>query len=216
EKPEYEYNTDLAAFMANYYDVDYSFTLKPPLLKFPHIKIQKIKENFYTDNKIKSDKKLVFIHAGSGGSATNLSIEQYAELIKLLAENKSLYFVLTAGPGEENIAKQLSERIKYCDHVIHHSDKGIAEFAKLLSICNLFISGSTGTLHLAGALNIATVAFYPKRKSATSLRWATLNEKDRSLAFSSNVENSRSLNVTLYNCYQEIKNRYFIDNNLYQ
>ena len=40
EKPEYEYNTDLASFMANYYDIDISYSLKPPLLKFPEEEIK--------------------------------------------------------------------------------------------------------------------------------------------------------------------------------
>ena len=92
EKPEHEYNTDLAAYMANYYSVNYSYSLKPPLLKFPEEETQAIKENFYSQNNIKPNKKLVFVHAGSGGSASNLSIEQYAELITLLSKNDALFF----------------------------------------------------------------------------------------------------------------------------
>ena len=47
----------------------------------------------------------------------------------------------------------------------------------------LFISGSTGPLHIAGALDIPTAAFYPRRRSATSLRWQTLNSEARRLGF---------------------------------
>ncbi|MCK5003122.1 MAG: glycosyltransferase family 9 protein [Gammaproteobacteria bacterium] len=211
EKPEHEYNTDLAAFMDNYYGIDYSYSLKPPLLKFPEKEILKIRENFYANNNIEPNKKLVFVHAGSGGSATNLSIEQYAELVTLLSENNPLFFVLTAGPGEENIAKRLSELIKHCDHIIHSSDKGIAEFAKLLSIANLFISGSTGTLHVAGALDTPTAAFYPKRKSATSLRWQTLNSNNNRLSLPL-ASASTPTNSDTAKYHRQIINKYLNNN----
>lgn len=184
EKPEHEYNTDLALYMGRHYGVQGSYTLMPPLLSFPDNETHSVKNSFYAEHNIKQGSKLVFIHAGSGGSAINLSIEQYANLIKLIAKDPSLFFVLTAGPGEEELNQQLSKLIKDCNHTIYHSDKGLVEFAKTLSLASLFISGSTGTLHIAGALDIATAAFYPARKSATSLRWQTTNQDSRRLSFS--------------------------------
>jgi len=53
-----------------------------------------------------------------------------------------------------------------------------------ISLAALFISGSTGPLHIAGALNRPTAGFYPNRRSATPLRWQTLSSDDRRLAFS--------------------------------
>ena len=184
EKPEHEYNTDLALYMGQHYGVRDSYTLKPPLLVFSDEQICSIKNSFYAEHNVKQGSKLVFIHAGSGGSAINLSIEQYANLIKLLAKASSLFFVLTAGPGEEELNQRLSRLIDDCNHTIYHSDKGMVEFSKTLSLASLFISGSTGTLHIAGALDIATAAFYPARKSATSLRWQTTNQVNRRLSFS--------------------------------
>ena len=52
---------------------------------------------------------------------------------------------------------------------------------------DLFISGSTGPLHVAGALDVPTAAFYPRRRSATPLRWQTLNSPQRRLAFTPEV-----------------------------
>lgn len=40
------------------------------------------------------------MHSGSGGSATNLSLAQYADLIKGLLAEFDCNVVLTAGPGE--------------------------------------------------------------------------------------------------------------------
>ena len=206
EKPEHEYNTDLALFMGQHYRVSRTYTLKPPLLSFPEEEIRKIKSQFYSENNINENQQLVFVHAGSGGSASNLSIEQYVELIKLLSNNPSLFFVLTAGPGEEKLAQKLSELIRDCDHIIYHSRKGLVEFAKLLSISNMFISGSTGTLHLAGALNTPTAAFYPQRKSATLLRWKTINTDSRRISFTHD-NNKDMLAIDIYEAASRINKK---------
>jgi ADP-heptose:LPS heptosyltransferase len=45
------------------------------------------------------------------------------------------------------------------------------------------VSGSTGPLHLAAALDRPTAAFYPRRRSSTALRWQTVNGEGKRLAF---------------------------------
>ncbi|MDT8453124.1 MAG: lipopolysaccharide heptosyltransferase family protein, partial [Gammaproteobacteria bacterium] len=70
--------------------------------------------------------------------------------------------------------------------------RGIVAFTKTCAIASAFISGSTGTLHVAGALDIPTVAFYPARKSATALRWKTTNQSSRRLSFSPETYSSEN------------------------
>lgn len=208
EKPEYEYNTDLALFMGRHFGVNGNYSLTPPLLSFPAAEIEQVRNQFYAEHHIEPDRKLIFVHAGSGGSATNLSIEQYAELIHLLSNNPALFFVLTAGPGEEKLNEKLSQLITDCDHVIYHSDRGIVAFARTLSIASVFVSGSTGTLHVAGALNIPVAAFYPKRQSATSLRWQTLNSSEYRLPCTLPDEDFKSEGLNMEKIYTEISNKY--------
>ena len=109
---------------------------------------------------------------------------EYAELIKNIAIQIDAHFIITAGPGEEDTAQALSSLIQGINHSVYISSEGIVKFSQFIAICNLFISGSTGTLHIAGALDIPTAAFYPARKSATALRWQTLNQASRRIAFS--------------------------------
>ena len=96
--------------------------------------------------------------------------------------------VISAGPGElpyaEQLSAQLSAQLGNAKHTIYHSTEGLRRFAQHIQFTNVFISGSTGPLHIAGALNTATAAFYPRRRSATPLRWQTLNSEDRRLAYS--------------------------------
>ena len=184
EKPEYDYNLDLVkAFLARE-GVQKPKPVEPPYLVFKPADAKKVKQKFLKKHRIPATKQLVFVHAGHGGSASNLSVLQYAELIKLLATSKKRHFVLTAGPGEEGHAHRLSRMLEKIPHAVHLSDDGLLAFAKHLQFATAFISGSTGPLHLAAALGVPTAAFYPRRRSSTALRWQTVNSEKERLAYS--------------------------------
>jgi len=182
-KPEYEYNIDLIKQYLS--DINLTSSLPPqaPFLHFNDLDVEKLRENFYKKYNIKQNNKLIFVHPGTGGSATNLSLKQYADLIESLNISNTLSFVITAGPGELENSTELSQLIKNTPHVVYHSIEGIVHFSKLIQCCDLFVSASTGPLHIAGALNRPTAAFYQRRRSATPLRWQTLNSEEKRLAF---------------------------------
>jgi len=183
EKPEYEYNLDLArAFLAEQ-GVKKLKDVTPPYLGFKPAEVRKLKQKFLKANKIPATKKLVFVHAGHGGSANNLALLQYAELIRKLSAPRKRHFVITAGPGEEAQAHSLSRTLGDIPNSVYVSKDGLVTFAMHLQFADLFISGSTGPLHLAAALGRPTAAFYPRRRSSTALRWQTVNGDDLRIAF---------------------------------
>lgn len=213
-KPEYLYNIDLAYQLLQDFnkipkDSSLSFgadDLLPtecprPLLKFDD-DTSALRKHFINSHNLpgalSTQSKFIFIHPGSGGSANNLSISQFTELAKHIAEKSSenIVFVITAGPGEEQIAGKLVRNISSnYPATLFKSDSGIEGFARTLQIADLFISGSTGTLHIAGAMNCKTAGFYPRHRSATPLRWQTLNSPKRRLAFTpsdGNIEDDLS------------------------
>lgn len=182
-KPEYEYNLDLIRFYIKNSGNTVTELPPPPYLHFDKNEITQIENRIRQKRHINKNKKLVIIHPGSGGSAINLSTEQYAHLAHKLSKNAQVYIIISAGPDELSQAAALSALIKDTDHHIHESNNGLIYFCKYLSACYLFIGGSTGPLHIAGALDIKTVAFYPARRSATALRWKTLNTETHCLFF---------------------------------
>jgi len=184
DKPEFEYNADLVRHYIELKGDEPLGMQAPPFLQFDPDEIAENRRAYRHEHEIDDDRKLIFIHTGSGGSAINLSMQQFAELASRMDEAGRFYFVLTAGPGELETASALSALIKHTPHSIYHSTEGLVNFSKLIGICDLFISGSTGPLHIAGALNVPTAAFYPARQSATPLRWQTLNAQNRRVAFS--------------------------------
>ena len=183
-KPEYVYNVELAKQLLQDFNIPLPADPLPPYLQFENTEIQQLKAHFLQQHGIPTDQALVFIHPGSGGSAVNLALQQYAQLARELQSKMRTTLVISAGPGEIERAQQLGSLLQGVPHVIYHSQQGLTLFAKHIAFADVFISGSTGPLHIAGVLNRATVGFYPRRRSATALRWQTVNSDERHLAFS--------------------------------
>jgi len=184
EKPEYAYNLDLIKQYLSDQGIQDLVEATPPYLFYDEQTLVHLRNTFYEQHQIEKNRQLIFMHAGSGGSANNLSLEQYALLASRLELGRQYALVLTAGPGEEEKISDLSGMLHDTPHVVFHSVHGLTNFAQHIAFASLFISGSTGPLHIAGALDVPTAAFYTRRRSATSLRWQTLNSPQRRLAFS--------------------------------
>lgn len=181
EKPEWEYNLDLVRCFLADHDLSAGKTV-PPYLVFPTDEIATLRARFMQAQGIDEDALLLLIHPGSGGSANNLTLDQYAQLARDLAAARPLHIVIGYGPGEDAQAATLSSLLEPLPHSLLYPGS-LVDYARHIAFANLFISGSTGPLHLAGALDVPTAGFYPRRRSATPLRWQTLNSPQRHLAF---------------------------------
>lgn len=185
-KPEYQYNNELIS----HFLTESGHTVKPqtarPLLKFGEQAVRQLHNDFCAQYKLSISDRLIFIHAGSGGSARNLSLEQYAQLARGLRPASPCALVFTAGPNELPGANELAQRFKEEPHrvVVYSSQQGLRAFAQHIQFASAFIGGSTGPLHIAGALDVPTAGFYPRSRVNSSLRWQTLNSPERRLAFS--------------------------------
>lgn len=205
-KPEYAYNLDLVRF---YIKLNGDTPIEPqalPYLEFSPAETKALKKQYIDDHGIANGSKLIAIHPGSGGSAVNLTLSQFAMLADKLAGKIKAHFVITAGPDELEAATDLAALLHTHDCSIYHSLEGLVPFARFITICDLFISGSTGPLHIAGALNVPTSAFYSARRSATSLRWQTLNEANRRISFSPQHydKTSTELDIDIDSCAEDI------------
>ncbi|USD60309.1 glycosyltransferase family 9 protein [Vibrio sp. SCSIO 43140] len=181
-KPEFEYNLDLIRAFLNDQSVEI-VEPKTPYFSFSLDSLAKQKEKLSQQLGLNKAKPWLYVHAGSGGSANNLSLQQYCSLLSGLEEDFEL--VLTAGPGEEEKARELQSMLTDSDlpSVIYDNNDGLVDFSCSLACASLFIAGSTGPLHIAAALDVPTVGFFPAKRSATPLRWKTLNSEGRHIAF---------------------------------
>ncbi|MBM7456324.1 ADP-heptose:LPS heptosyltransferase [Oceanisphaera litoralis] len=180
-KPEFEYNLDLVRAFLDYNGMT---AMEPtaPYLRFEGAELASFRLQQAQRLGIDAARPWLLVHAGSGGSANNLSAGQYAGFInRLQADVPSALVVLTAGPGEEALAEEVARGVS--EGAVVASGLPLPDFCRLLACGGLFVAGSTGPLHIAGALDVPTVGFYPLRRSATPLRWRPLNSEGRHLAF---------------------------------
>ena len=184
EQPEHAYNSDLVRRCLADHGIHCPPAPRPPYLRFGRDALGFSAADLRERYGIPAGSGLVVIHPGSGGSAKNLSTAQYARLGNALGCADSLFILVTAGPGERKQAEEVSRGITAHATAVHESREGLVAFARVLAVTDMFISGSTGPLHIAGALDVPTVGFYPRRISSTALRWQTTNSEDRRLAFS--------------------------------
>ncbi|MGQ4877943.1 glycosyltransferase family 9 protein [Billgrantia sp. LNSP4103-1] len=190
-KPEYIYNIELAEALLKALGRLPRPRPAPPYWPLEREAAEAQRQAVGSELGLDSTRPWLFVHAGSGGSAVNLSLAQYAELATgvdaRLRENAIRpHWLLTAGPGEEQIASDLCTALcaEGLQAEILPPRSGLGDFALTLAAADLFIAGSTGPLHIAGCLNRPTAGFYPARRSATPLRWQTCNDEARRLAFS--------------------------------
>ncbi|WP_440163167.1 glycosyltransferase family 9 protein [Actinobacillus pleuropneumoniae] len=181
-KSESEYNLDLARAFLQKHRIAV-VEPNPPYLQFSEAQLAQQKAKLAKNLQISTACKWLFVHASTGGSATSLSIEQYVQMLNCIAAETNCEIVLTAGKGESEKAHQLAAKITATKAVVYDKNDGLQDFTRSIACADLFIAGSTGPLHIAGALNVATIGFYPSRLSALPRRWRPINEEGKHLAF---------------------------------
>ncbi len=199
-KAEHEYNCDLSRYLLDVTGITSASACNPPYLVLNAARVQQLREDYCKAHQLSEQTRLIIVHPGSGGSAINLSLQQYAELVThlaalLQAAQQQAYFIITAGPGESAAAQSLSAQLADVNHAVYVSQQGIAAFAEFIAMADLFISGSTGPLHIAGTLDVRTAAFYPSHQSATALRWQTVNSTPRRRAFSTHTNDMTGFEI---------------------
>lgn len=127
---------------------------------------------YYIKKELQLSHKPILIHPGSFGSAQGWPLTHFIELAKKCAE-RSMKVLFSIGPDEsiiENEVKQLNHPF------IHYLPAGSLKLRQLIAIISqsqCFIANSTGPLHIASALGIKTISFFPNQPLVTSpKRWA--------------------------------------------
>jgi ADP-heptose:LPS heptosyltransferase len=145
----------------------------PPVFTVPEE--EKISGQAYLKKSGMQDEKPILLHPGHGGSAFNLTPDQYAQLAESLLE-RNFAVLISLGPGEESLKSKFSHISKgKLSFLTDVPDLGI--LGGVMLGCSAFISGSTGPMHLAAALQLPIVAFFPPVPAMTPTRWGPLSKK---------------------------------------
>ncbi|MBI5404186.1 MAG: glycosyltransferase family 9 protein [Ignavibacteriae bacterium] len=171
ERHESEYNIDLLKTISDgvEYNKKFFFGYSP-------------KEKSMLEGKLSfgfSD-KFIIVHPGSKGSAKDWPRENFGLLAdKLLTEYEYLKIILTGTKEEEIIIKGILDSVpeKRKSGMISLSGMlNLRELMILIDNSKLFISNSTGPIHIAGALNKNIIGFYPNEAPMNETRWRPLSK----------------------------------------
>ena len=176
EKHELEFNLDLL----NVIDCKIPDKIKLNL-KVTEETINNLKSkltNFdFTDN-------YIIIHPGSMGSAKRWPKENFVKLINLLKNDVAIkYKIILTGSADEDILLYSIEKKVKTENVLTVTNLTLKELAGLIKYSKLFISNSTGPIHIAAAVSTFVIGFYPSKAQESAERWGPYT--DRKKIFSS-------------------------------
>lgn len=199
EKHEVEYNLDLLAPLGVEPEkVNLNFVVSSEAKTFAM--------DWKSKNDISDDDNFVIMHPCMKGSALNWPLKCYAELADRLVEGKRAKVLLSCGPGEEDVIRDLAGLMREKPIVL---DKvlDLSFLAGLISEADLVVCPSTGILHLAVAVGIKTVSVFPPILVQSKKRWGPYSEGH--LVFEPPVSCGRKFRCQrekclCYNCMQKI------------
>lgn len=155
EKREWEYNLDLGLALFPQLKLDF----ERPLLKFDEPK----------------EKKVIF-HPGFGGSSDgNLSLDDYINLARSIKDS-DYKIVFTFGPDDQKSKEYIQKNIDF-EVELFDSKMSLIDFTKMISTAKVFVSTSTGPMHLAGLTNTTTISFFGDSLFASARRWGTISDE---------------------------------------
>lgn len=161
EKPEFVYNLELGQALFPDLRMEYS----QPLLDFCC--------------QTSSQKSIIAFHPGFGGSSDgNLRVKDYLRLARRAAEHPNIDVVFTFGPDDRELREQVGALLDFPARIVD-GFPSLRAFCEFLQGCALFVSTSTGPMHLAASVNTPTLSFFGASLFASSARWQPVSEPNR-------------------------------------
>jgi ADP-heptose:LPS heptosyltransferase len=187
EKREFEYNLDLLKA----FDPGLVLDFKRPLLTIPDV----------------NHHECVIFHPGFGGSSDgNLSLDDYWKLAKKASERSDIVF--TFGPDDQKTKAYFVSKTEDDNNRISIRDdfNTLLAFTKFIASSKLFVSTSTGPMHLAGLTNTKTLSFFGDTLFASAKRWGTISDEVCQNNFTVPLNYSQDLYIQIENRLLELIN----------
>jgi ADP-heptose:LPS heptosyltransferase len=116
---------------------------------------------------------LVALHPGVSafGEIKRWAPERFAALAERLAESLGALCIVTYGPGEETLAREVAERSRG-RAVVGPKTASLLELVALFRRTRLLIAADTGPLHLAAAVGVPVVGLYGPKDPRVYAPWS--------------------------------------------
>lgn len=146
----------------------------------------------------------VILHAGSGGSSRDWPPEYFARLADLIHDEFHAPVILTGAENEMDLIHGIQQQtatkpLSLCGRLT------ITELAVLCQRAAVFVSNSTGPLHLAVMVGAPVVAFYPPIQACRPERWGPYGRfSDVLMSQQAECNRCRHINVRACDCMRAI------------
>ncbi|MBN2093307.1 glycosyltransferase family 9 protein, partial [candidate division KSB1 bacterium] len=169
EKHELDFNLDLALTIGAQIPAPIEFKIH---IAEPAIQTA---QEFIKSLNLTSGQKWAIIHPGSGGSAKDWPLEKFAQFNDRLQSELGVMTVVTGGPDETDLVMKLTNMTIHKPY-LWIGQRGLKELAALIREANLFISNSTGPLHLAVAVKTPVIGFFCPIVPCLPRRWGPYHQ----------------------------------------
>lgn len=134
--------------------------------------------NMYMDrNKIEG--KLLVVNPFMGGSAKTITDDQYSKLLqKIYDVRKDISIIITCHISEKERSEKILKEINREKVYVFANEGSVLNLAGMIDRADVYLGGSTGPTHLAGALGKKIVAIYPNKKTQHPIRWGVINNEN--------------------------------------
>lgn len=111
----------------------------------------------------------VILHPGSGGSALDLPVHIWSEIISANPFGKQV--LLTGSEAEKELCASVIAK-SGASHAINVAGHfNLCELMELISRASFFMANSTGPLHMARAMNVPLLGIYSTFRACHPIRW---------------------------------------------
>jgi heptosyltransferase-3 len=127
---------------------------------------------------VKEREKLIGIHPGSGGTARDWRPERFGELGERIQKEIGARALITGIASEEKMARQVASKMSSAP-VMLVGETTLKKLTAILERESVFVSNSTGPMHLAAAVGTKVVAMFPPIRACSPKRWGPWGKHHR-------------------------------------
>jgi len=113
--------------------------------------------------------RYAIVHPGSQGSARDWPLESLSSLVGRISEESQLPVVLTGIESEKPLHQKIISSNPAA--ISLGGQLSLSELMSVIKGASLFVSNSTGTLHIAASFDIPIVTFFPVTPAVSARRW---------------------------------------------
>jgi heptosyltransferase-2 len=119
---------------------------------------------------VREGERLVGIHPGSGGTARDWRPECFGELGEKIQKELGARIIVTGAKEERRLADVVASRMSK-PPIMVTGETSLKQLSAILEKESVFVSNSTGPMHLAAAVGTKVVAMFPPIRACSPRRW---------------------------------------------